>query len=93
MFCAGLHSEPGEVIGQAWFNLSQFRGKLDDGFLHGKNASTASNVEHDLVFEQVLVLDNGVHVGSSSNFIFLLQAKILVPALAPTCCKKMKKKS
>lgn len=38
----------------------------------------------------MFVLYNGIHVGSSSNFIFLLQAKILVPALPWTCYKKKK---
>jgi hypothetical protein len=39
--------------------------------LHGKNGSTAANIENDLVLEQVLVLDNSVHVGSRANLIFL----------------------
>ena len=32
------------------------------GVVHGENGGTAANVKDDLVFEDVLVLHDGVHV-------------------------------
>lgn len=37
--------------------------------LHAENTGTASDIENDLVLEQMLVLDNGVHVRSSSDLV------------------------
>lgn len=31
-------------------------------YVHGKDTSPASDIEHDLVLENVLVLYNGIHV-------------------------------
>lgn len=39
--------------------------------LHGENASATADIEYDLVLEQMLVLDNGIHVGARADFIFL----------------------
>lgn len=38
---------------------------------HGENSRSATNIKHDLVLEKVLVLQDGIHVGLGSNFIFL----------------------
>lgn len=38
---------------------------------HGKDGSTAAYVKNDLVLKQVLVLHNGIHVGSRTDLIFL----------------------
>lgn len=43
-----------------------------DRNVHGENAGSASNIENDLVFEDMLVLNNGIHVGPRADFIFLL---------------------
>jgi hypothetical protein len=42
-----------------------------EGYEHAKNRGSTSHIENNLVFEQMLVLHNGVHVRSSSDFIFL----------------------
>lgn len=39
--------------------------------IHGKDRGTASNIENNLVLENVLVLDNGVHVRPRAHLIFL----------------------
>lgn len=39
--------------------------------IHGKNGGTATDIENDLVLEDVLVLDNGLHIRLGANFIFL----------------------
>ena len=39
--------------------------------VHGKNRGSAADIEDDLVFEQMLVLHDGIHVGACSDFIFL----------------------
>ena len=41
------------------------------GSEHTEDTGTASNIEDDLVLEDVLVLNNGVHVGAGANLIFL----------------------
>lgn len=43
----------------------------DRSVLHGEDASATANIEYDLVFEQVLILDNSIHVGACADFIFL----------------------
>jgi hypothetical protein len=40
-----------------------FRGK------HGQDAAAAAHVEHDLVSEDLGVLDHGVHVAFGSDFV------------------------
>ena len=44
---------------------------------------SASDIENDLVLEQVLVLDDGVHVGTSANLILqhlLVDSMVVVAA-------------
>jgi hypothetical protein len=40
-------------------------------YLHGENGSAAANVEDDLVLEDVLVLNDGVHVRPGADLVFL----------------------
>lgn len=39
--------------------------------IHGKDTSAAANIENNLVLENVLVLDDSVHVRPRAHFIFL----------------------
>jgi hypothetical protein len=39
--------------------------------VHRKNRGSAADIENDLVFEEMLVLNDSVHVGACSDFIFL----------------------
>lgn len=41
-------------------------------YVHGEDGSAAANIEDDLVLEDVLVLNDGVHVGARADLIFLL---------------------
>lgn len=58
-----MHSRPGETL--------QGDGRY---VLHGQDASTTSDVKYDLVLEEVLVLDDGVHIRAGADFIFLQRA-------------------
>lgn len=70
MFCASLDGEPVIVVVRT--DLMDAKHSMEGSCcLHGQDASTTSNIKDNLVFEQVLVLDNGVHVGSGSDFVFL----------------------
>ena len=39
--------------------------------VHGENGGTATDIENDLVLEDVFVLDDSIHVRPCANFIFL----------------------
>lgn len=44
---------------------------MDSIDLHGEDTSTTADIEDNLVLEQVLVLDDSVHVGAGADLIFL----------------------
>ena len=44
------------------------------GFVHGEDGSPAADIEDDLVFEKVLIVDDCLHVGFRANLIFLLES-------------------
>src|SRR6266498_3119478 len=41
------------------------------GYLHGQDGSATTNIEDNLVFEDVAVLVHGISVGESTDLIFL----------------------
>lgn len=45
---------------------------LESLYVHAENTGSASNIENDLVLEDVTVLVDSVAVGSCANIIFLL---------------------
>lgn len=50
-------------------------------FLHGQNGCTATDVEHDLVLKQVLVLHDRVHVGFCADLVLehlLVDAMVVI---------------
>ena len=63
------------------------------GSEHAENASTAPHIQHDLVSEEVLVIDDGFHVALSAYFIF----EHFLGGITQTCitmigvCKNKKK--
>lgn len=67
MLCTGLSGEP--VQSQ---NPNQTIECSVDGHLHAENRSSTSNIQHNLVLEEVLVLVDGVLVGVCSDLIFLI---------------------
>lgn len=71
MFRASLDGEPGgeRKVSQCVTGPVCGSGRM---CLHGEDTSATANVEYDLVLEQVLVLDNGIHVGACADFIFLV---------------------
>jgi len=52
------------------------RGSKKCRALHAKNRCSASNIQNNLVLEQVRILINGVLVGIGSHLIFLAEDTI-----------------
>jgi hypothetical protein len=61
MLRAGLYGEPesGTLASVPADTSCSLR---DSGNLHRENASSTANIQDDLVLEQMLVLNNGIHV-------------------------------
>lgn len=79
VLCASLCGEPGELSVPVPYFLKFVPGCA----LHGENTSSAADIENNLVLEQVLVLDNGVHVGASADLILqhlLVDTMVVVAA-------------
>jgi hypothetical protein len=52
-------------------SLECWKRKAKEDDVHGKNRGSAADIEDNLVFEQVLVLHDSIHIGACSDFIFL----------------------
>lgn len=52
------------------------RARLVKHNIHGENGGATADIENHLVLEQVLVLHNSIHVGSSADLIFLPVSKV-----------------
>lgn len=89
-----LALDKGDLVGQAVL-LHDFPRLEDDGghintndmlgaglgSKHGKNGGAAAHIENDLVLEQVLVLDDRVHVRFCADFVFLRRGDHLLAGL------------
>ena len=56
--------------------------------LHGENTGSAADIENDLVLEQVLVLNDGVHVGTGADLIL---QHLLVDSMVVVTCENVSK--
>lgn len=67
MLCAGLYGEPITSVSaraRVWYVQGRER-------VHAQDGCTASDIEDDLVLEQVRILVDSVAVALGSDFIFL----------------------
>lgn len=81
VLCASLCGEPMQLL-----VLVPCACRLLGCALHRENTSSAADIENDLVLEEVLVLDNGVHVGTGADLIL---QHLLVNSMVVVAVMKM----
>lgn len=83
VLCASLCGEPIQLSDLVPCSCGLLRCAL-----HGENTGSAADIENDLVLEQVLVLDDGVHVGTGADLIL---QHLLVDSMVVVAVKMLAK--